>query len=63
MTIKIDIYKMSASSRESYLIDLVADLADSLKAQRDLSDYDQSLIEFSEKAVYDYNSKQSNSGE
>ena len=63
MTIKIDIYKMSASSRESYLIDLVADLADSLKAQRDLSDYDQSLIEFSEKAVYDYNSKKSNSGE
>ncbi len=63
MTIKIDIYKMSTSSRESYLIDLVADLADSLKAQRDLSDYDQGLIEFAEKAVYDYNSKQSNLGE
>ena len=51
MDIKIDINKMSTESREDYLIDLIADMADALESYPTAKALDASLISYARLAV------------
>lgn len=51
MDIKIDINKMSTESREAYLIDLIADMADALESYPTSKALDSSLISYARLAV------------
>ncbi len=56
--IQIDLNKMSQSSREAYLVDLVADLVMLVQEAKVVQyDYQKDIVAYAEKAVADFNNK------